>query len=154
MFRVHWNLFFKLLKHGHFLINFRFWLVWVKFRKSKALSSQNFLQVGSCPQLLHICKEKYFCKKIKIILGMSKAIRIFVSMYLAIWVFFSYIQRSLSRLYQLLLKENEFNLFLVDMINHMNSEFFWLCSVQLCVCVHLGYVWYGIWNSLHLTAED
>ena len=27
-FWVHWNLFFKLLKHRHFWINFRFWLVW------------------------------------------------------------------------------------------------------------------------------
>ena len=47
--------FFKLLKHGHFGINFRFWLVWVELRKSKALSSLNFLQrhekyqIGSCP---------------------------------------------------------------------------------------------------------
>ena len=52
-FWVHWNLFFKLLKHGHFLINFRFWLVWVELRKNKALSSVNFLQIGSCPQLLN-----------------------------------------------------------------------------------------------------
>ena len=50
---------FKLLKHGHFWINFRFWLVWVELRKSKALSSLNFLQthekyqIGSCPQLLY-----------------------------------------------------------------------------------------------------
>jgi hypothetical protein len=59
MFWVHWNLFFKLLKHGHFWINFRFWLVWVDLRNSKALSSLNFLQrhgkyqIGSCPQLLY-----------------------------------------------------------------------------------------------------
>ena len=33
MFWVHWNLFFKLLKHGHFWINFRFWLVWVELTK-------------------------------------------------------------------------------------------------------------------------
>ena len=56
---VHWNLFFKLLKHRHFWINFRFWLVWVELRKSWALSSLNFLQthekyqIGSCPQLLY-----------------------------------------------------------------------------------------------------
>ena len=49
--------FFKLLKYGHFWINLRFWLVWVELRKSKALSSLNFLQrhekyqIGSCPQL-------------------------------------------------------------------------------------------------------
>ena len=53
---VHWNLFFKLFKHR---INFRFWLVWLELRKSKALSSLNFLkrhgkyQIGSCPQLLY-----------------------------------------------------------------------------------------------------
>ena len=58
-FWVHWNLFIKLLKHGHFWINFRFWLIWVEFRKNKALSSLNLLQrlekyqVGSCPQLLY-----------------------------------------------------------------------------------------------------
>ena len=51
--------FFKLLKHGHFWVNFRFWLVWVQLRKSKALSSLSFLQrhekyqIGSCPQLLY-----------------------------------------------------------------------------------------------------
>ena len=58
-FWVHWNLFSKLLKHGHFGINFRFWLVWVELRKSKALSSLNFLQrhekyqIGSYPQLFY-----------------------------------------------------------------------------------------------------
>ena len=58
-FWVHWNLFFKLLKHGCFWLNFRFWLVWVELRKSKALSSLNFLQrhekypIWSCPQLLY-----------------------------------------------------------------------------------------------------
>ena len=59
LFWVHWNLFFKLREHGHFWINFRFWLVWVELRKSKAMSSMNFLQrhekyqIGLCPQLLY-----------------------------------------------------------------------------------------------------
>ena len=35
IFWVHWNLFSKLLKHGHFGINFRFWLVWVSSEKAK-----------------------------------------------------------------------------------------------------------------------
>ena len=83
-FWVHWNLFFKLLKHGHFWINFRFWLVWVELRKIKALSSLNFLQrhekyqTGSCPQLLYAC------------------FWVPPTMYLAIWVFSPYIQRSLT----------------------------------------------------------
>ena len=42
-----------------FLVNFRFWLVWLELRKSKALSSLNFLQrnekyqIGSCSQLFY-----------------------------------------------------------------------------------------------------
>ena len=49
----------ELLKLGHFWNNFRFWLVWVELRKTKALSSLNFLwryekyKIGSCPQLLY-----------------------------------------------------------------------------------------------------
>jgi hypothetical protein len=35
---------FKLLKHGHFLMNFRFWLPGVELRKSISPSSMNFLQ--------------------------------------------------------------------------------------------------------------
>ena len=58
------NLFFKLLKHGHFWINLRFCLVWVELRKSKALSSLNFLQRH----------EKYQIGSMKRILGISKAI--------------------------------------------------------------------------------
>ena len=73
-FWVHWNLFFKLLKHGLFWINFRFWLVWVELRKSKALSSLNFLQRH----------EKFKEKKL---LGIIKAKRVFESPILCIWQF-------------------------------------------------------------------
>ena len=41
-FWVHRNLFFKLLKHGHFWINFRFWLVWIELRKKETSEFTEF----------------------------------------------------------------------------------------------------------------
>ena len=38
-FWVQWNLVFKLLEHGHFLMNFRFWLLGIELRISISLSS-------------------------------------------------------------------------------------------------------------------
>ena len=38
------NLDFKLLKLGHFLMNFRFWLLGVELRKGMSISSLDFLQ--------------------------------------------------------------------------------------------------------------
>ena len=104
-FWVHWNLFFKLLKHGRFWINFginfRFWLVWVELRKSKAWVLWIFYKDMENIKLGHalsfymhrkIISSKIFGK----ILGLSKAIRILSppTMYLTIWVFCQYIFRG------------------------------------------------------------
>ena len=83
----------KLFKHGHFLMNFRFWLLWVELRKTITL---NFLQrykeyqIGSCPQVLHICIRKYH-KTIKKIFGLESPL----PCNWQIWVFRPYLQRSL-----------------------------------------------------------
>ena len=66
------NLVVKLLKHGNFLTNFRFWLLWVELRKSTVPSSLNFLQaywklrLGHAPDSISIKKQ--------ILLGISKSI--------------------------------------------------------------------------------
>ena len=50
---------FKLVKHETFWINFRFWLVLVELRKSKALCSLKNIKLASA----FMCIEKYFYKK-------------------------------------------------------------------------------------------
>ena len=104
-FWVHWNLYFKLLKLGHFWINFRFLLVWVQLRKAKLWVHWIFYKEMKNNKLGHTLsfymhRKIISSKKIKKILGISKAIRVLESpltMYLVIWVFCPYIQRSLSK---------------------------------------------------------
>ena len=73
------------------IFGFRLWLVWVEARDQKKQSSEF--------KSFYMHRKKISLKKITKMLGISKAIRVFVSpptMYLAIWVYCLCIQRSLS----------------------------------------------------------